>query len=109
MKFKHICWQKNEKTNTDKVWGVILLRDNSMDFHSLGFKYVDNDYISFWGRRGAKLQTKMFKGSDWDAIQMFEKKQRNGYQSIEIDELDEVYPEFQQDLEKTAFWATFKI
>lgn len=109
MKFKHIGWQKDEKTNTDKVWGVILLRDNSMDFHALGFKYVDNDYISFWGRRGAKLQTKMFKGSDWDAIQMFEKKQRNGYQSIEIDELDEVYPEFQQDLEKTAFWATFKI
>ena len=95
MKFKHICWQKNEKTNTDKVWGVILLQDN--------------DYISFWGRRGAKLQTKMFKGSDWDAIQMFEKKQSNGYKSIEIDELHEVYPEFQQDLEKTAFWATFKI
>jgi hypothetical protein len=40
---------------------------------------------------------------------MFEKKQHNGYRSIEIDELHEVYPEFQQDLEKTAFWATFKL
>jgi hypothetical protein len=40
---------------------------------------------------------------------MFLKKQSKGYQSVEKDELDEVYPEFQHDLEKTAFWATFKI
>ena len=37
------------------------------------------------------------------------KKQSKGYKSVEFDELNEVYPEFQQDLEKTAFWATFKI
>jgi hypothetical protein len=37
------------------------------------------------------------------------KKQNKGYNSVEKNELDEVYPEFQSDLEKTAFWATFKI
>lgn len=109
MKFEHIGWQKNEKTNTDKVWGIILLQDNTMDFGEPRYKYTNNKYISFWGRRGAKLQTKMFDGSAWDAREMFHKKTNSGYKEVDKDLLDEVYPEFQQDLEKTAFWATFKL
>jgi hypothetical protein len=55
------------------------------------------------------LQTKLWNGQNWDAKEMFLKKQKNGYDSVDIDELNEVYPEFQQDLEKTALWATLKL
>jgi hypothetical protein len=107
MKYKHIGWCKDEKTNTDKVWGIILLAEDVPV--STAWHFNTNKYVTFWGRRGAKLQTKLWNGSDWDAREMFMKKQNKGYQSVDKDELDEVYPEFQQDLEKTAFWATFKI
>jgi hypothetical protein len=107
MKYKHIAWCKDEKTNSDKVWGVILLAEDVPA--SPAWHFNTNKYVTFWGRRGAKLQTKLWNGSDWDAREMFMKKQNKGYQSVDKDELDEVYPEFQQDLEKTAFWATFKI
>ena len=108
MKYKHIGWYRDEKTNSDKVWGVIFLQENinnAPDF-SWGKKHK---CVTFWGRRGSKLQTKLWEGSDYDAVDMFMKKQSKGYKSVEFDELNEVYPEFQQDLEKTAFWATFKI
>ena len=103
MKYNHIAWCKDEKTNADKVWGAIELQSPTTSYSG------DGKYVTFWGRRGAKLQTKIWEGSNYDAKEMFLKKQSKGYQSVEKDELDEVYPEFQQDLEKTAFWATFKI
>ena len=40
---------------------------------------------------------------------MFRKKTNKGYKEVDKDLLDEVYPEFQTDLERTAFWATLKI
>ena len=109
MKYNHIAWCKDEKTNADKVWGVICLQEPTAPTINHYGSVTDGKYVTFWGRRGAKLQTKLWNGTNWDATQMFLKKQSKGYQSVEKDELDEVYPEFQQDLEKTAFWATFKI
>lgn len=105
MKYQHIAWYKDEKTNSDKVWGIILLSEvhPDMSWHQ------EFDYVTFWGRRGAKLQTKLWKGRPFDASELFLKKQSKGYRPVELDELNEVYPEFQSDLEKTAFWATFKI
>lgn len=107
MKYKHIGWCKDEKTNADKVWGVILLAEDVPVSDAWHFK--SNKYVTFWGRRGAKLQTKLWSGTDWQADDLFRKKVNKGYEEIEEYQLDEVYPEFQQDLEKTAFWATFKI
>lgn len=99
MKFAHIGWCKED--NHDKVWGIILIREGQ------GAPYLEpNDYISFWGRRGAKLQTKAFKGTTWTASEMFHKKKMKGYNEVSKDQLDLVYPEFQQDLERTAIWAT---
>lgn len=93
MRYLHIGWCQEDKH--DKVWGIIQLRGI--------------DCLTFWGRRGAKLQTKIVKASLWEADHMFRKKVSKGYQEIGEYQLDEVYPEFHQDLEKTAFWATFKI
>ena len=93
MKYVHIGWCR--EGSHDKVWGIIRLHDR--------------DCVTFWGRRGAKLQTKLIKVSVWEAEDLFRKKRNKGYDSVEEYELHEVYPEFQQDLEKTAFWATLKI
>ena len=93
MRYLHIGWCREDKH--DKVWGIIQLQDN--------------DCVTFWGRRGAKLQTKLVKARPWDADELFRKKANKGYKEIEEWQLDEVYPEFKSDLEKTAFWATFKI
>lgn len=101
MKFVHIGWCKEGVH--DKVWGVILLEDNDKGLFKL------NKYISFWGRRGAKLQTKMFEDYAWGASEMFRKKTKKGYTEIQERDLDNVYPEFRQDLEKTAFWAMLKL
>lgn len=100
MRYLHIGWCQQD--THDKVWGIIALTNTG------GYYTLPNKCVTFWGRRGAKLQTKLCEISDWDAKEMFLKKQRKGYRHIEIDELNTVYPEFQEDLEKTAFWATLK-
>jgi len=86
---------------SDKVWGLIRL-DGSEDHLQYGYRV--NDYVAFWGRRGKKLQTKIHRGIDsYDARKLCDKKESGGYQTIST--LDQVYPEFEQDLEKTAVWA----
>lgn len=105
MKFVHIGWCQEDKH--DKVWGIILLAEDVPV--SEAWHFHTNKYVTFWGRRGAKLQTKLVNGSSYDADQMFHKKRMKGYQEIQEWQLDDVYPEFKTDLEKTAFWATLKI
>jgi hypothetical protein len=39
---------------------------------------------------------------------MFRKKLKKGYQQVDKNELDKVYPEFEDDLEKTAVMAILK-
>jgi hypothetical protein len=94
MKYLYIGWCQ-EGTH-DKVWGIISLMESQGTF------------LTVWGRRGAKLQTKMWTGSSYEASEMFRKKKNNGYRQIEEWQLADVYPEFQSDLEKTAFWAALK-
>lgn len=109
MKYKYIGWCKDEKTNTDKVWGVICLQEPTASTINHYGSATDGKYVTFWGRRGTKLQTKIWEGSSYDAMLMFEKKTNKGYKEVDKDQLYEVDPEFQSDLEKTAFWASFKI
>lgn len=100
MRYVHIGWCR--EGNSDKVWGAICLQEPE-------YSYSEGKFVTFWGRRGAKLQTKIVEGNNWELHKMFQKKLDKGYKEVEKNELDEVYPEFQTDLEKTAFWATFKI
>lgn len=89
--------------NSDKVWGIITLQEDPQ-YNWQG------SYVTFWGRRGAKLQTKIYKDStEYTMETLFEKKEDKGYQQIDLTRLNEVYPEFEKDLEKMAFWAQFKI
>lgn len=91
MKYQFIGWCK-EGTH-DKVWGAITIGDGKV--------------LTVWGRRGTKLQTKVVS-DDWDLTKLIRKKRNNGYNEIQEYELEEVYPEFKQDLEKTMVWASLK-
>jgi predicted DNA-binding WGR domain protein len=96
MEYEFIGWCKDEQENTDKVWGVIKLRGD----------HWGGSYVSFWGRRGKKLQTKTFTHtSDWEMTKHINTKRKKGYQSVNKSRLDVVYPEFEKDLEQTAVWA----
>jgi hypothetical protein len=105
MNYEFIGWCK-EGTH-DKVWGAILLAEDVII--SEGWPFKTNKYITFWGRRGAKLQTKLVNGKRYDIQTLSRKKLNKGYNEINKSELDKVYPEFQSDLEKTAMWAMLKL
>ena len=102
MEYTFIGWCRDEETNADKVWGAIKLKDGDS-------RWADKSYVTFWGRRGKKLQTKIVTESAWDMDRMIEKKKDKGYAGIDRARLDTVYPEFEDDLSKTAFWAMFKV
>lgn len=99
----------------DKVWGVINLggAEYTVTTNAWGGKterQTFNHYVTFWGRRGKKLQTKIYKDSTaWAMEKIFQKKEHKGYQEIDVARLNEVYPDFEKDLEKMTFWAQFKV
>ena len=96
MEFRVIGHYYDPSENHDKVWGVILLGDAD--------RYRPK-CLTFWGRRGKKLQTKMGV-DDYEMGKLIRKKEDKGYRSVNENRLNEVYPEFKTDLEKTAMWAT---
>lgn len=99
MLYKFIGWCQED--NHDKVWGVIYL-ENSQTVKSGCAKCV-----TFWGRRGKKLQTKICI-DDYDLAKLIRSKTQKGYQEVNADKLNQVYPEFEADLQKTAIWAMLK-
>jgi len=88
LSYKFIGWCK--EGTSDKVWGAIQLEGRRA--------------VTFWGRRGKALQTKLVN-DDWDLSKLVDQKRRKGYREVDRNGLDRVYPEFQEDLEKTAVWA----
>ena len=105
MKYLFIGWCRDEEANADKVWGVILLQENVTN---LSWNQ-QHKYVTFWGRRGKKLQTKTSVERAYDMDTTIRAKQRKGYTEIDQTKLDEVYPEFETDLRKTAVWALLKL
>ena len=102
MHYEFIGWCKDE--GHDKVWGVIVLE---RDINK--YVYDPNHRVAyFWGRRGKKLQTKVSVDSQRDINKLIDSKTKKGYKRVNLDELNEVYPEFETDLHQTAFWATLK-
>ena len=97
MNYKFIGW--NNHDGADKVWGVIYIEDRTG---------IRPKVLIFWGRRGKKLQTKMDR-EGWDLDKLIREKSEKGYKIIGNYELETVYPEFQNDLEKTTMWALLKL
>ena len=97
MNYKFIGW--NNRDGADKVWGAIYLEDRTG---------IRPKVLIFWGRRGKKLQTKIDR-EGWDLDKLIREKTQKGYNQIRNYELETVYPEFQNDLEKTTMWALLKL
>ena len=91
-----IGWCK--EGTSDKVWVLLVLERNRWNRITR--------YATIWGRRGSRLQSKIFE--DWNCQLAIDAKFRKGYKPIDKQQLDTVYPEFEQDLEKAAFWAMLK-
>jgi hypothetical protein len=104
IKYRFIGWHHED--NHDKVWGVIWLENQP-----LPNTWFDPDQgrkcVIFWGRRGQKLQTQIFQGGS-DLISKIRSKISKGYEEIGPDKLDDVYPEFQKDLQKLTIWSMLK-
>jgi predicted DNA-binding WGR domain protein len=97
MDYKFIGW--NTTDGADKVWGAIYMEDRTN---------IRPKVLIFWGRRGKKLQTKMDR-EGWDLDKLIRAKTQKGYNQIDNRHLKTVYPEFQNDLEKTTMWALLKL
>jgi len=97
MNYKFIGW--NNRDGADKVWGVIYIEDRTR---------IRPKVLIFWGRRGKKLQTRIDR-EGWDLDKLIREKSDKGYKIIGNYELETVYPEFQNDLEKTTMWALLKL
>ena len=91
--YRYIGWCSVD--NSDKVWACIQLSGDR--WHG--------KFLTVWGRRGKQLQSKIIDVSDRDIGNLIRSKDAKGYREIPQDKLHEVYPEFQQDLEKTAAWS----
>lgn len=103
LNYKFIGWCN--EAGHDKVWGVIYL-EKPPEITVWGDSNLK--CVSFWGRRGKKLQTKMVV-DNWDLDKLIDSKLKKGYNKVDTRKLNEVYPEFEEDLSKTAFWAMFKV
>lgn len=88
----------NTKTNSDKIWIVIELVPPAT-------YYGEGSYITAWGRRGSKYQTKVVKATTYGIRDLYQAKVDKGYKSVMKSRLDEIYPNFEKDLETTAFWT----
>ena len=97
-----------QEGTSDKVWGMICLTGNNHE--ASNYPWTGHDYVAFWGRRGKKLQTKIYKTHNYYEInKLCDKKIDRGYNTINVARLDEVYPEFEQDLEQTTVWALLSV
>ena len=95
MDYRFIGYCNDPKENHDKVWGAVYVDEGRL---------ANRKVMTFWGRRGKKLQTKMTTDS-WELHKLIDSKENKGYASINENRLSEVYPEFQLDLEKTLMWS----
>lgn len=82
MDIKFIGWCNEGKH--DKVWGI----------GDCG----NNEYMTFWGRRGNKLQTNRKHMGMNEALKLVNQKARKGYVRFEKDELDEIHENFRKQV-----------
>lgn len=99
MEFVWIGWCRED--NSDKIWAVCALEFTKSPHRG---RHITK-YATIWGRRSKTLQCKVFEGGPDKKIR---EKRLKGYNQVQFTDLSTVYPEFQEDLEKSAFWATLK-
>ena len=117
MNIVYLCKMYDEEANIDKIWGIIQIGFDNDTYNkkqpwlaprTMLYPEPTNKYVTFWGRRSKKLQTKIWDGYLYDAEIEFDKKKEKGYKKVNNNHLNSIYPEFKQDLEKIVSWSTLK-
>ena len=62
---------------SDKVWGIV--------------KKDEYLHVTFWGRRGAKLQKKAIELDSYEAQKLIRSKQKKGYVEIPKEDMEMVH------------------
>lgn len=89
--YEFIGWCKED--NHDKIYVIIV-------------QSQPQNTIAVWGRRGKKLQYKIYANLRWFEIdKLIDNKIKKGYNKISPQHLDQVYPNFEQDIQQTYVWA----
>lgn len=101
--YKFIGWCNED--NHDKVWVAIMLHESD-DVKRWDWGHCK--WVTIWGRRGKKLQSKVFDSNMGELTKQINSKKRKGYSTINRSRLAEVYPEFESDIEKTVIWNLLK-
>ena len=104
MKYEFIGWC--QEGTSDKIWTVIQLRSNINE--AKYYLEAIDQYAVVWGRRGRTLQTKVQECRNSEIQSLIRSKTKKGYEEVDAEKLDSVYPEFEEDLQKTAVWAMLK-
>lgn len=84
MDIQFLGWCKNEKS--DKVWGIVK-KDTFL-------------YVTFWGRRGAKLQKKLSEMDCYEAATLIRSKIGKGYKEIPKDDMEMVHDSLRKHIFK---------
>jgi len=100
--YKFIGWSTED--GSDKVWGVIYLEQPPETKY---YSYSNVKCVTFWGKRGKKFQSKL-SHDDYNMKKLIQSKIDKGYKSVTISHLNDVYPEFEKDLNKLSLWSTLK-
>jgi hypothetical protein len=99
-----IGWCSDPIDNHDKVWGIALLTKGNF-YENTREPNRPNRYVTFWGRRGKKLQQKDVDLYDFQAQTLINSKEKKGYIRVPEDQINEVYDRFAKDLFKVALKA----
>lgn len=84
MDIQFLGWCREGKS--DKVWGIV--------------KKDEGLYVTFWGRRGAKLQKKLIEMHMWDADKLIRSKVNKGYLKVEKDDMEMVHDSLRKHIFK---------
>lgn len=86
MNVKFLGWCYQPENGHDKVWGLL---DKGND-----------EYMTFWARRGKKMQTNTKTMTTAECHNLVRQKLMKGYREVPKDEMDNVYDHFGRDLFK---------
>jgi hypothetical protein len=102
MKLLHVGWCN--KDSSDKVYAIIELKIISAPYSKLP-EYDSVQYVRIWGPRGKSLRHKIDTAQRYEIKNLFASKVKKNYIVIDETKLNELYPEFEEDLKEIGIWA----
>ena len=105
----HYLYIGHYKTDTqNNVWGIVQLTDYRTELELIygmanfsPFRKPDK-FLTFWGRAGGKMQSKIWEGRSWEAEKKAKLKRAEGYKRIDKARLGKISTGATEEIEKIA-------